>query len=304
MAKRAAKSHAHAKTHAVAPSNDNAARMGRPAWSGHLRLSLVSCPVVLINAVTRANDVSFHMINPETNNRIKMITTDPDTGPVSRANLVKGYEVSKGEYVLLTSEDLASVKLETTRTLDIDRFVNADEIDRLYWEDPYFLVPDGKEGAEAFSVIHEAMLRANQVALGRVVMHTRERLMAIEPRGKGMLAYTLRMANEVRDPDDAFRNIPDVKSDKQMVEIALKIIEQQEGNFEPAKFVDRYEEALKALIKEKQKGHKPVRAPEPADTNVIDLMSALKKSLATKKGAATKPASAAKKANHARRAKG
>src|SRR5438874_1776671 len=304
MAKRAAKSHAHAKAPAVAPSNDNAARLGRPAWLGHLRLSLVSCPVVLINAVTRANDISFHLINPETNNRIKMITTDPDTGPVSRADLVKGYEVSKGEYVLLTSDDLASVKLETTRTLDIERFVNADDIDRLYWEDPYFLIPDGKEGVEAFTVIHEAMVRANQVALGRVVMHTRERLMAIEPRGKGLVAYTLRMANEVRDPEDAFRNIPDTKPDKQMIDIALKIVEQQEGDFEPGRFVDRYEEALKALIKEKQKGHKPVRAPEPADTNVIDLMSALKKSLDSKKSAGSKPASATKKTSHARRAKG
>jgi len=300
MPKRAAKSHTHAKVHAAAPSNDNAARLGRPAWQGHLRLSLVSCPVVLINAVTRANDISFHLINPATNNRIKMITTDPDTGPISRSELVKGYEVAKGEYVLLSSEDLASVKLETTRTLDIERFVNADDIDRLYWEDPYFLIPDGKEGTEAFTVIHEAMLRARQVALGRVVMHTRERLMAIEPRGKGMLAYTLRMANEVRDPGEAFRGIPDAKPDKQMIDIALKIVEQQEGEFEPAKFVDRYEEALRALIKEKQKGHKPVRAPEPADTNVIDLMSALKKSL-QKKGE-TGRTSVHKKS--ARRAKG
>jgi DNA end-binding protein Ku len=280
MAKRA-RSHTNGKSHAP-PSNDNATRMGRPAWQGHLRLSLVSCPVVLINAVTRANDVSFHLINPATNNRIKMITTDPDTGPVSRANLVKGYEISKGEYVLLTPEDLEGVKLETTRTLDIERFVNADEIDRLYWEDPYFLLPDGKEGAEAFTVIHEAMMRANQVALGRVVMHTRERLLAIEPRGKGMIAYTLRMANEVRDPDEAFHNIPDTKPNKQMIEIALKIVEQQEGAFEPGKFIDRYEEALKALIQEKQKGRTPVRAPEPKDTNVIDLMSALKKSLHAK----------------------
>src|SRR5947209_299557 len=214
MAKRA-RSHTNGKKQA-SPSNDNATRTGRPAWQGHLRLSLVSCPVVLMNAVTRANDISFHLINPATNNRIKMITTDPDTGPVSRANLVKGYEVSKGEYVLLTSDDLASVKLETTRTLDIERFVNADEIDRLYWEDPYFLVPDGKEGAQAYSVIHEAMVRANQVALGRVAMHTRERLLAVETRGKGMMAYTLRMANEVRNPDDAFRNIPESKPDKQM----------------------------------------------------------------------------------------
>ncbi|HEX3431896.1 MAG TPA: Ku protein [Rhizomicrobium sp.] len=302
MPKRAAKSHTHPKVQAAAPSNDNAARLGRPAWQGHLRLSLVSCPVVLINAVSRANDISFHLINPATNNRIKMITTDPDTGPISRGDLVKGYEVAKGEYVLLSSEDLAGVKLETTRTLDIERFVNADEIDRLYWEDPYFLIPDGKEGADAYSVIHEAMVRANRVALGRVVMHTRERLMAIEPRGKGLLAYTLRMANEVRNPEDAFRSIPDTKPDKQMVDIALKIVEQQEGEFEPDKFVDRYEEALRALIREKQKGHKPVRAPEPADTNVIDLMSALKKSLQKKGETARAPAH--KKASSARRAKG
>jgi DNA end-binding protein Ku len=235
--------------------------------------------VALINATTRASDISFHLINPDTNNRIRMVSTDPDTGPVNRSDLVKGYEVSKGEYVLLTPEDLESVKLETTRTLDIEHFVNADDIDRLYWEAPYYLVPDGAEGIEAYSVIHEAMLRSNQLALGRVVMHTRERLLAIEPRGKGMVAYTLRMANEVRDPDEAFRNIPDRKPDKQMTDIALKIISQQEGAFEPGKFVDRYEEALKALIREKQKGHKPVRAPEPEDTNVIDLMAALKKSL-------------------------
>ncbi|HWE05981.1 MAG TPA: Ku protein [Rhizomicrobium sp.] len=260
-------------------SNDNVTRSGRPAWQGHLRLSLVSCPVALINATTRASDISFHLINPDTNNRIRMVSTDPDTGPVNRSDLVKGYEVSKGEYVLLTPEDLESVKLETTRTLDIEHFVNADDIDRLYWEAPYYLVPDGAEGIEAYSVIHEAMLRSNQLALGRVVMHTRERLLAIEPRGKGMVAYTLRMANEVRDPDEAFRNIPDRKPDKQMTDIALKIISQQEGAFEPGKFVDRYEEALKALIREKQKGHKPVRAPEPEDTNVIDLMAALKKSL-------------------------
>lgn len=290
MAKRAK---AHAK-----PSNDNVARIGRPAWQGHLRLSLVSCPVLLINATTRAGDISFHLINPETHNRIRMVTTDPETGPVNRSDLVKGYEISKGEYVLLTSEDLESVKLETTRTLDIERFVGADSIDRLYWEDPYLLVPDGTEGADAYSVIHQAMVEANQLALGRLVMHTRERLLAIEPRGKGMVATTLRMANEVRDPDQVFRGIPSAKPDKRMVEIARKILEQQEGEFEPSKFVDRYEEALKALIREKQKGHKPVRAPEPEDTNVIDLMAALKKSLGRKA-----PRASAKKSAGARRAK-
>ena len=290
MAKRA-----KARTH---PSNDNVVRIGRPAWQGHLKLSLVSCPVVLINATTRAGDISFHLINPQTHNRIRMVTTDPETGPVNRSDLVKGYEVSKGEYVLLTSEDLESVKLETTRTLDIERFVNADSIDRLYWEDPYFLVPDGAEGAEAYSVIHEAMVEANQLALGRLVMHTRERLLAIEPRGRGMVATTLRMANEVRDPDEAFRNLPSGRPDKKMVEIARKIVEQQEGEFEPSEFVDRYEEALKALIAEKQKGRKPVRAPEPEDTNVIDLMAALKKSLERKA-----PRAPARKGGRPRRAK-
>ena len=288
MAKRAISSKKPRST----ASNDNVSRSGRPAWQGHLRLSLVSCPVALINATTRTGDISFHLINPETNNRIRMVSTDPDTGPVNRSDLVKGYEVSKGEYVLLTPEDLESVKLETTRTLDVERFVSADDIDRLYWEDPYFLVPDGAEGIEAYSVIHEAMVRSNHLALGRLVMHTRERLLAIEPRGKGMVAYTLRMANEVRDPDDAFRNIPDKKPEKQMTEIALKIISQQEGAFEPGKFVDRYEEALKALIREKQKGHKPVRAPEPEDTNVIDLMAALKKSLKGRAAPARKTSAA------------
>jgi DNA end-binding protein Ku len=246
----------------------------------------------LINATTRTNDISFHLINPETNNRIRMVSTDPDTGPVNRGDLVKGYEVTKGEYVLLTPDDLESVKLETTRTLDIERFVDAGDIDRLYWENPYFLVPDGDEGTEAYAVIHAAMIRSNQIALGRLVMHTRERLLAVEPRGKGMIATTLRMANEVRDPDDAFRNIPEAKPDRQMTEIALKIISQQEGAFEPGKFVDRYEQALKALIREKRKGHKPVRAPEPEDTNVIDLMAALKKSLKGRNAPARKTSAA------------
>ena len=265
----------------VEPSNDNAgiARQGRPAWQGHLRLSLVSCPVALINATSRSSDISFHLINPETNNRIRMVTTDPDTGPVERAQLVKGYEVSKGEYVLLDAEDLESVKLETTRTLEIERFVDADSIDRTYWESPYFLVPDGYEATDAYSVIHEAMVQENRMALGRLVMHTRERLVAIEPRGKGLMAYTLRMANEVRNAADAFAGIPGTKPDRQMVDIARKIIEQQEGPFEPAQFVDRYEQALRALIDEKQGGRKPVKSAEPRDTNVIDLMSALKKSL-------------------------
>ncbi len=257
----------------------------RPIWQGHLRLSLVSCPVAIYNATSRTSDISFHLLNPETNNRIRMIPTDPDTGPVERRDLVRGYEIEKNRYVIITNEELQSVRLETTQTLDIERFVDADEIDRLYWNDPYYLVPSEKSGVEAFAVIRDAMNDTGRIALGRVVMHTRERLMAVEPRGKGLLAYTLRMSNEVVSADQAFDDIPSVKTDKRMVEIAQKIIEQMEGPFEPEEFKDRYEAALRDLIRRKERGEKPVTAPPPEDTNVIDLMEALKKSLG-RKGAA------------------
>lgn len=262
-----------------------AARLSsRPIWQGFLKLSLVSCPVALYGATSRSSDISFHMINPETNNRIRMIPTDPDTGPVNRSDLVKGYEIEKNRYVIVTPEELDAVKLETTHAIDIDHFVVADDIDRLFWNDPYYLLPNGKEGIEAYVVIREALAQTSHIALGRVVMHTRERLVALEPRGKGILAYTLRMRNEVVEPQDAFDSVPDVKADHRMIEIAEKIIEQQEGAFEPEKFQDRYEAALRDLIKRKQKGERPVTAAPPEESNVIDLMDALKRSLKSKGG--------------------
>jgi DNA end-binding protein Ku len=251
---------------------------GRPAWQGHLKLSLVSCPVVLVSAIAHTADITFHLINPKTHNRIKMVPTDPDTGPVERADLVKGYEISKNEYVLVSDEELEDVRLETTRTIDIERFVDVASIDRMFWNAPYFLLPNGKEALEAYVVIREAMEKIGRIALGRVVMHTRERLLAIEPRDRGMLAYTLHTRDEVVDPALAFRDIPAQKPDKSMVEIAEKIIAQQEGPFEPEDFKDRYENALKELIRSKERGEKPVSAPPPPD-NVINLMDALKKSL-------------------------
>lgn len=260
----------------------------RPTWQGHLRLSLVTCPVALYTATDSGGDVHFNLINPKTNNRIKMITTDPDTGPIERSELVKGYEISKGEYILLTQDEINSVKLESTKTIDIERFVPADEIDRVYWDNPYYLAPDGKLAQEAFAVIREAMERSGQIALGRVVMSTRERLLALEPRGKGILAYTLRTDAEVRKEDEIFGAISDKAPDKAMIAIAEKIIEQQEGPFDPSQFVDRYEEALKDLIKAKQKGHKVEKVAEPEDTNVIDLMEALRASLGGKAPAAAK----------------
>lgn len=279
----------------------------RPTWQGHLKLSLVTCPVALYTATTSSEKVSFHLINPDTNNRIRMVATDPDTGPVERSDLVKGYEVSKDEYVLFDDADFDKVKLEATRTIDIGQFVDEDEIDRLYWDDPFYVVPEKGVGAEAFAVIREAMKTAGKIAIGSVVIRGRERQLALEVRGKGLVAYSLRPHEEVRDADDYFDDIPSVKADPEMVEIAEKIIGQKDATFDPSKFVDRYDDALKAMIKAKQKGGKGlVEAPEPDDTNVIDLMAALRSSLkgsaapakkaAPKKGAAKKPAAKKKAA--------
>ena len=290
-----------AKNHKMPAHTAHARLGGRPAWQGHLRLSLVSCPVALYGATTHTNDISFHMLNPETNNRIRMIPTDPDTGPVERSDLVKGYEIEKNKYVIVTNEELESVRLETTKTIDIERFVDAGEIDRLYWNDPYYLVPDGKTGTEAYVVVRDALLRTGRIAIGRVVMHTRERMVALEPRSKGIVAYTLRAAGEVIDSRQAFDDIPATRGDKKMVEIAEKIIEQKEGAFDPAMFADRYEKALRELIRRKEKGHKPVKAEPVDDTNVIDLMEALRKSLKRKGAAPRAPANSNTKKRAARR---
>lgn len=251
----------------------------RPTWQGYLRLSLVSCPVALYTGTSRTSEVHFNMLHKSTKNRIRMIPTDPETGPVDRADIVKGYEVEKGHYVVISDEELANVKLATTRTLDIERFVDEDEIDRLYWNDPYFLAPDGEMATEAFTVIRDAMSKSGKVALGRLVMHQRERLMALEPRDKGILAYSIRSNREVKDPDELFDKIPTAKPNPQMVEIATKIIDQLEGPFDPSQFTDRYEDALRELIREKEKGHKITAVSEPQEAEVTDLMEALKRSL-------------------------
>ncbi len=273
----------------------------RPTWQGHLRLSLVTCPVALYTATSPRGDVHFNMLHKTTHNRIRMIPTDPETGPVERSDIVKGYEIDKGRYVVITQDEIESVRLETTRTIDIERFIDADEIDRLYWNDPYFLAPDGKLAAEAFAVIRDAMSSQQRVALGRVVLHQRERLMAIEPRDKGMVAWSLRSRDEVRDPADIFDQIPDSKAEPGMVEIAGKIIDQLEGPFDPSKFNDRYEDALRALIREKQKGAgRKVSVEEPTDTNVVDLMEALRRSVGEPTGGRHKAKAPAKSGSHHR----
>jgi DNA end-binding protein Ku len=257
----------------------------RPSWQGHLKLSLVTCPVAMYNAISPKGEVRFNLINPDTGNRIRMITVDAGTEePVERKNLVKGFEVSKGEYVTVTPDEIDSVRLESTKTIDIESFVPADEIDRLYWDNPYYLIPDGKMAAEPFAVICAALERSGKIAVGRLVMNQRERLVALEPREGGLVATTLRAAEEVRSLKD-IGDVPSVKADPEMIKIAQKIIEQKEEDFDPAKFEDRYEDALRELIAQKQKGKKIVHAAAPkAADNVIDLMEALQASL--KKGGA------------------
>ena len=294
--KRKAASHkksgsARRAAHHPAPANDDAPQLSRrPLWQGNLRLSLVSCPIALYGATSRRSDISFHLLNPKTNNRIRMVPTEPDSGPVERADLVKGYEISKNHYVKVTPDELNAVKLETTHTLDIERFVDAATIDRLYWNDPFYILPSDDSGMDAYTVIRDAMAGANRIALGRVVMHSRERLMAVEARGKGLIAWSLRMADEVIEPDTAFDDIPAGKGDRKMIEIAEKIIEQQEAAFDPSGFEDRYEKALRELIRRKEKGEKIVTAEPVEETNVIDLMAALKQSLKGKGGAKPAPA--------------
>lgn len=263
----------------------------RPTWQGHLRLSLVTCPVALYTATQASGEVHFNLLHKDTHNRIRMIPTDPEKGPVERKDLVKGYEYEKDSYIVVTQDEIDAVRLESTRTIDIERFVDAADIDRLYWDNPYYLVPDGKLALDAFSVIRDAMGKTKKVALARLVMHQRERLLGIEPRGKGLIAWSLRSNKEVRDVGDYFDDIPAHKGDKEMVAIAEKIIEQKQGPFDPSKFNDRYEDALRDLIAEKKKGKgRTVKAEEPEDTNVVDLMAALKKSLEAKGGAAKAPA--------------
>ena len=263
----------------------------RPTWHGHLKLSLVTCPVGLYTATASNAHVSFNLINPETNNRIRMVPTDPDTGPVERSDLVKGYEVSKDEYVLLDDADFDKVRLETTHTIAIDSFVDEADIDRLYWDDPFFIVPEKGVGVEAFAVIRDAMKAAGKVAIGSLVLRGRERQLAMEVRGKGLVAWSLRAHDEVRDADDYFDDIPAVKADKDMVEIATRIIAQKEASFDPSQFKDRYDDALRDLIKAKQKGGKGVvEVEEPDDTNVVDLMQALRNSLQGSAGGKKAPA--------------
>jgi DNA end-binding protein Ku len=271
----------------------------RPNWKGFLKLSLVSCAVALYPATSTSQRVRFNIINRETGNRIRNEVVDAETGdPVASEDRVKGYEVEKGQYILLDEDELDNVALESTHTIDIDEFIPMSEVDRIYLDESYYLVPQDEVAQEAFAVIREAMRKEDLAGLARVVVYRRERLLLLRPRGKGLLATTLRYKNEVRDEQDYFDDIPSTKVPADMLKLATHILETKKGKFDPSKFEDRYESALMDLIKAKRAGKKPVAVSEPKPSNVINLMDALRRSA---QGDRSKPAAQASRRKTATR---
>lgn len=253
----------------------------RPSWKGYLKLSLVSCPVALYPASTTSERVSFRTLNRDTGNRVKRQYVDEGTGePVEPDQQVKGYEIGKREYVLVEDDELKAIQLESTHTIDIVKFVKQSEVDELYLDTPYYVAPDDRVGQEAFAVIRDAMTKSRMVGLARVVLFRRERVVMLESRARGMSATTLRYGNEVHAADAYFEDIPAMEIPAEMSELAHHIIARMTGHFEPSEFDDRYEAALVELIRAKQAGT-PVRAtPQPRPSNVVNLMEALRRSVA------------------------
>jgi Ku protein len=268
----------------------------RAYWKGSLKLSLVTCPVALYPAATTMEKTKFHMINRETGNRLKQQMVDAETGDVvEKEQKGRGYEISKGQYVEIEREELEAVQIESNHTIDIDNFVPRDEIDRRYLNNPYYIAPDGKAGTDAFAVIRDAMKDKDRVALARIVLANREHIIAIEPLGKGLLGTTLRFPYEVRDEEDYFDDIKSPKISKDMIDLAVHILDSKAAHFDPSKFKDEYETALKTLVKRKAAG-KPVKVVEKEQKpdNVINLMDALKASLKGGRGKSTKRASSSR----------
>jgi DNA end-binding protein Ku len=256
----------------------------RPIWRGHLRLALVSCPVALYNARHDRAAIRFNMINPDTGNRIKMITQDSGTGKeLERGKLVKGYEFEKNRYLILSDEDFDSVKVESSAVMAVEKFVDAASIDPMYYDANYFLAPDGKAGEDVYAVLCEAIAKTGKTALTRVVISQRERTVALRPMGVGLMAHTLYEDADLNSAEDVFKNIAALNSDPEMVDLAMQLIKRQSGKYDPADLEDRYETRLRAMIEAKLHGGGLVSetdAPRASDSNVIDLVAALKRSLA------------------------
>lgn len=266
---------------------------GRAYWKGYLKLSLVTCPVALFPATSVSEKTHFHQINRKTGNRLRQQMVDEQTGKVvDKDDKARGYELSKGTYVEIEPEELEAVEVESTHTIEFASFVPGEEIDKRYFDHPYYIVPDGKTGEEAYAVIRDAMKDKGRVALARIVFANREHIMAIEPWGKGLLGTTLRYEDEVRDDKAAFKAVANPKVDKEMVELASHILDKMAGHFDTSTFKDEYEHALRKLVQRKASGKKIERPEQPQDrSNVIDLMAALRQSVGqgSKKSAPTKP---------------
>jgi DNA end-binding protein Ku len=270
----------------------------RANWKGFLRLSLVTCPVALYPATSESEKISFNQLNRQTGHRIKYVKVDADTGEeVPNEDIVKGYALDKETFIEVSKEELENVALESTRTIEIDEFVDKADIDPRYLIRPYYLRPDGKVGHDAFAVIRETIREMNKVAIGRVVLTNREHIIALEPFDKGLVGTLLRYPHEVRSEAEYFDEIQDVKVTKDMLDLTKHIVNQKSGNFEPEKFEDHYETALVDLINQKRAG-KPITPKErPRGENVVDLMEALRRSV----GGAAAESSASKKPAKKRR---
>jgi len=270
----------------------------RPYWRGYLRLSLVTCPVVLYPATTQAEKTHFHQINKRTGNRLMQQMVDAETGEaVEREDKGRGYELGKGKYVEIDEKELEAIEIESTHTVEIDSFVPKDEIDQRYLDRPYYIAPGGdKVGEEAFAVIRDAMKDSERVALGRIVLARRERIIAIEPMGKGLLGTTLRYPYEVREEKPFFADVHTPRASRETIDLARHILDSKARHFDPTDFEDEYESALKALVRRKAKGH-TIEVPEerPQPDNVVNLMDALRASLKGKRGGGHRSAA------HARR---
>src|SRR3954451_8120321 len=270
----------------------------RANWKGFLRLSLVTCPVALFPATSDSEKISFNQINRNTGHRIKYMKVAADSGEeVSSEDIMKGYKVDTDTYIEITRDELDAIALESTRTIEIDQFVPKSEIDELYLVRPYYIVPDGKVGHDAYAVIRETIRSLDKVALARVVLTNREHVIALEARDNGLMGMLLRYPYEVRNSAEYFDDIQDVKITKDMLDLAKHIVQQKSGHFDPAKFEDHYEAALTELINKKRNGERITQVTKPvSNDNVISLMDALKRSISGKSAAAAKPEPATKPA--------
>jgi DNA end-binding protein Ku len=260
----------------------------RAYWKGYLKLSLVSCPIALSPATSSSERISFRQINKQTGNRLRQQLVDEVTRePVDAADKGKGYEVDKGVYIEVDDDELEAIEVESKHTIEIDRFVPAAQIDKRYYDSPYYIMPTDTVGQEAFAVIRDAMRGKSMVALGRIVLAKRERVIALEPYGKGLMGTTLRYAYEVRKPEEYFDGIQDIKVPNEMLKLAEHILDTKKGDFEPAEFEDHYEVALVELLRKKQAGFKPPKTKEraAAPRNVINLMEALRRSVQAERAA-------------------